>query len=94
MTTQTAPQTAPQIPVVALGWSLGLFLAITYTLCVAFDLIFPSVAMYKAWLGLLPWVNWISISGFLLGLVETFLYGWFVALIFAPLFNAFARKSV
>ncbi len=92
MDTQTATQNAPRIPIVALGWSLGLFLAITFTLCVAFDLIFPSVAMNKAWLPLLPWVTWISISGFLLGLVETFLYGWFVALIFAPLFNYFAKK--
>ncbi len=93
MTTQTATRNTPHIPVAALGWSLGIFLAITFTLCVAFDLVFPSVAMNKAWLPLLPWVNWISISSFLLGLVETFLYGWFVAVIFAPLFNFFARRT-
>ncbi len=93
MTMQTAPRNAPHIPVVVLGWSIGLFLAITFALCVAFDLVFPSVAMNEAWLPLLPGVNWISISGFLLGLVETFIYGWFIALIFAPLFNILARKA-
>ncbi len=93
MTTQTATPRTPHIPIVALGWSLGIFLAISFTLCVGFDLVFPSVAMNKAWLPLLPWVTWISTSSFLLGLVETFLYGWFVAAIFAPLFNFFAGKS-
>jgi len=93
MDKQTAIPKSPRIPIVALGWSLGIFFAITYTLCVAFDLLWPSVAMNKVWLPLLPWVSWISISSFLLGLFETLLYGWFVAVIFAPLFNFFARKS-
>jgi alpha-beta hydrolase superfamily lysophospholipase len=91
MTAQTATRNAPHIPIVVLGWSLGGFLAITFTLCVAFDLLFPAVAMNKAWLPLSPWVSWISISGFLLGLAESFLYGGFGAVIFAPLFNFFAR---
>jgi len=82
-----------QIPIAALGWSLGIFLAITFTLCVAFGLIFPSATMYQIWMPLLPWVSWISVGSFLLGLVETLLYGWFVALIFGPLFNFFAERT-
>jgi hypothetical protein len=75
MTTQTATRSTPHIQIAALGWSLGIFLSITFTLCVAFDLAFPSVAMNKVWLPLFPWVTWISISSFLLGLFETLLYG-------------------
>ena len=85
-------RSAPRLPVIALGLSLGLFLAITYVLCVAFDLLFPGQAMYQTWLRLLPGFTWLSWGSFLLGLVESFVYGWYVALIFAPLFNFFAVK--
>ena len=82
---------APRLPVIALGLSLGLFLAITYLLCVGFDLLFPGQAMYQTWLRLLPGFTWLTWPSFLLGLVESFAYGWYVALIFGPLFNFFAN---
>lgn len=83
---------APRIPVVALGMSLGLFLAVTYVLCVLFDLWFPQHEMYRVWGQLLPGFTWINWPSFGLGLIETFAYGWYVALIFAPLFNFFAAR--
>ena len=83
---------AIRIPVLTLGMSLGLFLAVTYVLCVIFDLIFPQQSMYETWLRLLPGFTWLSWPSFLLGLVESFAYGWYVALIFAPLFNFIARR--
>lgn len=85
---------SPRIPVFAFAMSLGLFLAITFTLCVGFDLIFPEQAMYRSWLKLLPGFTWLNWPSFLLGLVESFAYGWYVALIFAPLFNFFSRRWV
>ncbi len=72
-----------------LGMSLGVFLAITYALCVVFDLMFPGQAMYQTWLRLLPGFTWLTWPSFFLGLVEAFAYGWYIALIFAPLFNLF-----
>ncbi|MCT8971848.1 DUF5676 family membrane protein [Microbaculum marinisediminis] len=83
---------APRIPVMALGMSLGLFLAITYVLCVGFDLLFPGMAMYQTWLRLLPGFTWLTWPSFFLGLFEAFAYGWFVAFVFAPLFNVFAKR--
>lgn len=80
------------IPVLAFGMSLGIFLAVTYALCVGFDLLFPGQAMYQTWLRLLPGFTWLTWPSFLLGLVESFAYGWYVALIFGPLFNFFARR--
>ena len=85
-------QAVPRIPVIALGMSLGLFLAVTFILCVGFDLLFPDHAMYESWLRLLPGVTWLSWSSFFLGLAESFGYGWYVALIFGPLYNFFAAR--
>ena len=84
---------APRIPVFAFGMSLGLFLAVTYLLCVLFDLWFPGQAMNQAWLRLLPGFTWLSWPSFFLGLAESFAYGWYVALVFAPLYNFFAARS-
>jgi hypothetical protein len=81
-----------RIPVVALGMSLGSFFAITFVLCVLFDLWFPSLAMYPVWIQLLPGFTWISWTSFMLGLIETFAYGWYIALVFGPLYNFFARQ--
>ena len=73
----------------AAGLATSLFLAITYSLCVIFDLCFPSQAMYSAWTKLLPGFEWLSGRSFLLGLVESYGYGWFFALVWVPLYNIF-----
>lgn len=83
----------PRIPLVAFGLSLGLFLTITYVLFVSFDLLFPSQAMYPNWQYLLPGFTWLTWPSFLLGLVESFAYAWYVALVFCPLFNFSAARS-
>jgi hypothetical protein len=83
-----------RIPVTALGTSLGIFLALTFLVCVLFDLWFPALAMNPVWAPLLPGFTWISWTSFLLGLTEAFAYGWYIALVFGPLYNFFARKLV
>ncbi len=85
--------TAPRVPVLPLGMSLGLFFAVTFVLCIVFDLIFPGYAMNRIWAPLLPGFTWLTWPGFLIGLAETFAYGWYVALIFGPLYNFFAARS-
>lgn len=77
----------------AVGHATSLFLAITFTLCVAFDLAFPQWAMYEAWRRLLPGFEWLSWQSFLLGLVESYAYGWYFALIWVPLYNVFASRA-
>jgi hypothetical protein len=83
---------ASGIPIVALGMSLGTFLALTFILCVLFDLWLPEQAMNAVWAPLLPGFSWISWPSFFLGLVEAFAYGWYVALVFGPLYNFFAAR--
>jgi hypothetical protein len=81
-----------RIPVIALGTSLGSFFVATYLLCVLFDLWFPNQAMSPVWAPLLPGFTWLTWSSLFLGLVESFAYGWYVALVFGPLFNFFAAR--
>jgi len=88
-----AAQRARTIPVFRLGISLSLFLSLTFVLCVLFDLWFPEFAMNAAWSPLLPGFEWISWSSFVIGLAESFAYGWYFVLIFAPLYNFFASRS-
>lgn len=85
-------QVAPRIPIIALGMSLGLFLSITFVLCVLFDLVFPTYAMNEAWAPLFPGFTWLSWPSFLIGLVESFAYGWYIAVIFGPLYNLLAAR--
>jgi 2TM family of unknown function (DUF5676) len=84
--------TAARIPILALGLSLGSFLALTFVLCVLFDLWFPGQAMYQTWLRLLPGFTWLTWPSFFLGLIESFAYGWYVALVFGPIYNFFAAR--
>lgn len=45
--------------------------------------------MAGMWEAVLPGVTWLTPASFVLGLAEVFLYGWYVALVFVPLFNYF-----
>ena len=59
----------------AAGMATGLFLAITFSLCVAFDLFVPRYAMYHTWLGLVPGFHWLTWESFFLGLIESVVSG-------------------
>lgn len=75
------------------GHATSLFLAISFTLCVVFDLIFPEHQMYPAWQKLLPGFEWISWRSFALGLVESYSYGWYLILIWVPLYNVISARQ-
>ncbi len=89
-----SPQRAAQgIPVLVLGLSLSAFLTVSYVLCVIGYLLFPGLPIDHAALGIfLPGFTLLSWSTFLLGLVESFVWGWYITLIFAPLYNFFAAR--
>jgi len=83
----------PGISLIAVGHASSLFLAITFALCVGFDLLFPGHAMYQTWQKLLPGFEWISWQSFFLGLIESYGYGWYFALVWVPIYNVFAARS-
>lgn len=81
------------IPVFSFGLSLSLFLAISYTLCIAGYVLFPGLPISHSSLAIfLPGFELLSWRTFLLGLVESLAWGWYVALIFAPLYNFFVSR--
>lgn len=77
----------------AVGHASSLFLAITFALCVGFDLLFPEHAMFRAWQDLLPGFEWLSMKSFILGLIESYAYGWYFALIWVPIYNVVAGRA-
>ena len=82
-----------RISLIAVGHASSLFLAITFVLCVGFDLLFPEHAMYQAWQKLLPGFEWLSWKSFILGLIESYGYGWYFALIWVPLYNVISIRN-
>jgi anaerobic C4-dicarboxylate transporter len=88
------PASAPHtIPVVALGMGLSAFLAISYVICIVGYLLLPTLPVAHAALGIfLPGFTLLTWPSFFLGLVESAAWGWYVAVLFAPLYNFFARR--
>ncbi len=74
------------------GLALGSFFAITYVFCVLYDLLFGQ-HMYEVWLKLLPGFTWLTWQSFILGLIESFLYGIYVGMVYAPLYNFFCSRG-
>jgi hypothetical protein len=75
--------------------ALGLFFDVTFLLCILWALVMPSRlgVMAKLWEAILPGFEWLTPGDMILGLVELFLYGIYVALVFVPLFNYFEGGS-
>jgi len=72
--------------------SLGIFVSITFTLCVIWGLIFPGTGlMQRALEAAFPWFTWLSWGSYFVGLVESVLYGIYAAVVFVPLYNGLSR---
>jgi hypothetical protein len=41
----------------------------------------------------LPGFHWLTAGSFVLGLVESFLYGLYAGLVFTPIYNGFVRRA-
>jgi hypothetical protein len=84
--------TVRRLRLLPVGISVALLFAISYVLCIALGLIWWDAGLHQPWLQFLPGFTWLSPGTFLLGLVESFAYGWYVALVFVPLFNFFNAR--
>ncbi len=81
------------LSLISIGHASSLFLALTYCLCIGFDLLFPEHAMYRAWQTLLPGFSWLTWKSFFIGLAWSYSYGWYFAVIWVPIYNYFDRKK-
>ena len=82
-----------RIPVFAFGMALSWFFAVSYVICVLGYLLFPSLPINHAALTIfLPGFELLSWSTFCLGFIKTFVWGWYIALVFGPLYNFFVAR--
>ncbi len=74
-------------------WSLAIWTTFTFLFCVAFAMLTPqSLAMHALLLQVLPGFEWFSWRGFLVGLIESFLYGAYAGIVFVPVYNFLHKK--
>jgi hypothetical protein len=75
------------------AWSLGIWTTITFLVCVIYGLVTPQSLRMSGFLEMmLPAFKWLTWWGFLLGLVESFLYGVYAGLVFCPIYNLLHRR--
>lgn len=80
--------------IVPAGHALSLFLAITFVICMVYGQFVPEeFRMYRAWAPFLPGFAWGTWTGFIIGLAETYAYGWYIAILFVPLYRYFASRA-
>ncbi|MEO8168625.1 MAG: DUF5676 family membrane protein [bacterium] len=74
-------------------WSMGLFTSVSFLLCVLYGLITPeSLHMHNFLEIVLPAFTWLTPGGFLLGLIESFLWGAYIGLVFVPIHNFIHKR--
>ena len=79
--------------ILVVGGAMSRFLVISFLLCVLLARVSPSIEIHEIWFKMLPGVAPLTWKSTLLGAVEAALYGWYIAILFVPLYNAAQRKS-
>lgn len=80
------------LSVVVVGQATSLFLVITFLLCVFLAIVTSRPEFHDVWFKMLPGVAPLTWASGLLGVVETAIYGWYIALVFVPLYNWAAMR--
>ena len=74
-------------------WSLGLTSAFSFVICVLWGLVTPDALHMHMFLEqILPAFKWLTWWGFLLGLIESFLWGFYIGIVFVPIHNFLAKR--
>ncbi len=74
-------------------WALATFLSISFVLCVIYGLLTPeSLHMHQFLEIVLPGFKWLGFGSFFLGLIESFLWGAYIGLVYVPVYNFFYQK--
>ena len=74
-------------------WSLATFTTVSYVVCVVYGLIVPETLHMVQFLEItLPGFKWLTFGAFIIGLVESFLYGVYAGLVYTPIYNFYQRK--
>lgn len=75
-------------------WASGILVSLTFTLDMVLGLLFPNWwVMQRFWEQVLPGFTFLTWGSFFLGLVESFIGGAYLAVIFVPLYNYFLPRE-
>lgn len=75
------------------SWALGLSSAVSFIVCVLWGLITPqSLHMHVFLEQILPGFTWLTWWGFVLGLIESFLFGVYAAIVYVPIYNGLTKR--
>ncbi len=75
------------------SWALATATLISFVVCVGYGLVTPESLHMHAFLEqVLPGFKWLTPQSFLMGLVESFLYGAYAGLVYVPVYNFFVRR--
>lgn len=78
--------------ILAAGHATSLFLLLSYVLCIGFGWLLPDLRMVEAWAPLLPGFEWFTPQGLVFGLVGSYLWGWYIAVVWVPLHDLFRAR--
>lgn len=82
------------ISILTLGWALSAFFIVSYTICILGYLLLPGLPVKHEFLAIfLPGFTLLSWYSFFLGLIESFLFGWYIAVVFGAIYNFFLRRT-
>ena len=85
---------ARRVSIAVLGLTLSSFFVVSYGICILGYIIFPSLPVQHAALRIfLPGFELLSWRTFFLGLVESLVRAWYIALVFGTLYNFFLRRA-
>ena len=74
-------------------WSLATFTTVSYVVCVVYGLVVPETFHMVQFLEIiLPGFKWLTVGSFVIGLVESFLYGVYAGLVYTPIYNFYNNK--
>ena len=89
------PSVVRTIPVATFGMSLSLFFALSFVLCILGYLVLPGLPVkHEALAIFLPGFELLTWQGFVIGLAESYAWGWYIALVFGSIYNFFARRRL
>jgi len=60
---------------------------------VLYGLVLSDVGMHQLLAAMLPGFTWLTWPSFFIGLIWSTAFGWYVAVVFAPLYNFFAARG-
>lgn len=78
-----------------ISWSLGIFMSFTFILCVLYGLVVPQRLHGMSYFleAALPGFKWLTFGGFIIGLIESFLYGAYIGVVFVPIYNFINKRG-